>query len=52
MAALKIWELLPRNYTVTAFESIQSIYGQTYKISAIHESNENVVFCSELFLTN
>ena len=51
MDTLKIKQLLPGSYTVTAFEPVQSMYGQTYKVSATHESGENIIFWSNSFLS-
>ena len=51
MATLKVKELLPGSYTVTAFESIESSYRQSYKIYATSESTEEVTFYSNLYLT-
>jgi len=49
---LKVKNLIPGVYIINAFESIQSSYGETYKINATNSTNEKFVFWSNCFLTN
>jgi len=51
-STLKVKKLLPGAYNVNAFESIQSSYGDTFKIYATNSSNEEVIFWSNSFLSN
>jgi len=49
---LKIKNLIPGSYTINAYESVQSSYGDTFKIYALNNSNEEYIFWSNSFLTN
>jgi len=49
---LKIKNLIPGAYTINAYESIQSLYGDTFKIYATNNSNEEYIFWSNSFLSN
>jgi len=49
---LKIKNLIPGSYTINAFESVQSSYGDTFKIYAINSSNEEYIIWSNSFLTS
>jgi hypothetical protein len=49
---LKIRDLLPGTYTVNSYEPSKSSYGTTFTITATHESNAEVKFWSNGFLTD
>jgi len=49
---LKVKNLIPGTYIINAYESIQSSYGDTYKIYVTNASNERVVFWSNSFLSS
>jgi len=49
---LKIKNLIPGSYTINAYESVQSSYGDTFKIYALNNSNEEYIFWSNSFLSN
>jgi len=49
---LKIKNLIPGLYTINAYESVQSSYGDTFKIYALNKSNEEYIFWSNFFLSN
>jgi len=49
---IKVKNLIPGAYIINAYESIQSSYGETYKIYATNASNEKIVFWSNSFLSN
>jgi len=51
-ATLKIKQLIPGNYKVNAYESVQSSYGDIFKIYATNASNEEFIFWSNSFLSN
>jgi len=51
-ATLKVKDLIPGTYIIKEFESIQSSYGDTYKIYATNASNEKVIFWSNSFLSS
>jgi len=51
-ATLKIKNLIPGSYTINAYKSIQSSYGDTFKIYALNSSNEEYIFWSNSFLTS
>jgi len=51
-ATLKIENLIPGVYIINAYKSIQSSYGDTYKIYATNASNEKVVFWSNSFISS
>jgi len=51
-STLKIKNLIPGIYTINAYESIQSSYGDTFKIYATNSSNEEYIFWSNSFLSN
>jgi len=52
-ATLKIKNLIPGVYIINAYESIQSSYGDSYKIYAIDNCSKNkIVFWSNSFLTS
>jgi len=48
-ATLKIKNLIPGVYIINAYESIQSTYGDTYKIYATNSNNEKIIFWSNSF---
>jgi len=48
-SALKIKNLIPGVYIINAYESIQSSYGDTYKIYAMNSNNEKI-FLEQLIL--
>lgn len=48
---LKMKELLPGTYAVLSYEPTKSSYGLTYIITALHETNEQVKFFSNSFLS-
>jgi len=41
---LKIKNFIPGSYTINAFESVQSSYGDTFKIYATNNKNEEYIF--------
>jgi len=49
---LKITNLIPGSYTINAYESVQSSYGDTFKTYALNNSNEAFIFWSNSFLSN
>jgi len=49
---LKIKNLISGSYTINAYESVQSSYGDTFKIFALNNSNEEYIFWSNSFLSN
>jgi len=49
---LKVKNLIPGTYIINACVSIQSSYGDTYKIYATNVSNEKIVFWSNSFISN
>jgi len=49
---LKIKNLIPESYTINAYESVQSSYGDTFKIYALNNSNDDYIFWSNSFLSN
>jgi len=51
-ATLNVKTHIPGTYIINAYESIQSSYGDTYKIYAIIASNEKVIFWSNSFLSS
>jgi len=51
-ATLKIKNLIPGVYIINAYESIQSTYGDTYKIYSTNSNNEKIVFWSISFSTS
>jgi len=49
---LKIKNLIPGSYAINAYERVQSSYGDTFKIYALNNSNEEFIFWSNSFLSN
>jgi len=49
---LKIKNLIPESYTINAYESVQSSYGDTFKIYVTNNINEEYIFWSNSFLSN
>jgi len=49
---LKIKNLILGSYTINAYESVQSSYGDTFKIYALNNSNDEYIFWSNSFLSN
>jgi len=49
---LKIKNLFPGSYTINAYDSVQSSYGDTFKIYATNNRNEENIFWSNSFLTS
>jgi len=49
---LKVKQLIPGAYKINAYESVQSTYGDTFKIYATNTSNEEFIFWSNSFLSN
>lgn len=51
-SVIKSRDLMPGAYTVESYEQTKSLYGINYLVSAKHESNEEVKFWSNGFLSN
>jgi len=51
-STLKIKNLIPGVYVINAYESIQSTYGDTYKIYAMNSNIEKIIFWSNSFLSS
>jgi len=51
-ATLKVKQLVPGAYTINAYESIQSTYGDIFKIYATNSSNDEFIIWSNSFLSN
>jgi len=49
---LKVKQLVPGANNINAYESVQSTYGDTFKIYATNTSNEEFIFWSNSFLSN
>jgi len=49
---LEIKNLIPGSYTIDAYESVQSSYGDTFEKYALNNSNEEYIFWSNSFLSN